>query len=293
MTRPAHYGLLLALIGTLTLTPDAMFMRLSGMGGFQMAAWRGLLMGSVMVCGWAMFSQSRRADIAVLRTVPGAGIIVCLFFNSILFCLGIALAPVMVVLLGIATVPVFAAVFAWVFIGERASGATWITIVAVLAGIAFAVSDEAAAGFNLDAVSALGALLGLGVAAVLAANFVILRAQPQVPIPLAIGLGALCAGAFSTWLTGLNAMTEGHVWAMVVTGGAVLPLSFFLLSLASRHTQAANVSLLMLLETVLGPIWVWRAVGEEPTTRMIWGGVFVVAVLAVYLWSEAQRKRVR
>jgi hypothetical protein len=44
------FGLLLAVFGALVLTPDTLFMRLSGMGGFQMVAWRGLLMGSVMLC---------------------------------------------------------------------------------------------------------------------------------------------------------------------------------------------------------------------------------------------------
>ncbi len=290
MSTTTRFGIWLALIGTLTLTPDALFMRLSGMNGFQMAAWRGLLMGGVMILGWLIFSRTRRIDLAVLRTGPGIGIVVCQFFNSILFCLGIALAPAMVVLLGVATVPVFAALFAWMFMGERASLATWITILAVMAGIVFAVSDDNAGGVALDRVSALGALFGLGVAVVLATNFVVLRAQPQVPIPLAIGLGALVAGSFGLWITGPEAMMQGEVWAMALTGGLVLPLSFFLLSLASRHTQAANVSLLMLLETVLGPLWVWLGIGEEPTARMIIGGIFVVVVLALYLLAEARRK---
>ena len=78
-------------------------------------------------------------------------------------------------------------------------------------------------------------------------------------------------------------MTEGRPWAMVVTGAVILPVSFFTLSLASRHTQAANVSLLMLLETVLAPVWVWIGVGERPTVTMAIGGAVVVVSLAIYL----------
>ena len=70
---------------------------------------------------------------------------------------------------------------------------------------------------------------------------------------------------------------------MAVTGAVILPVSFFTLSLAARHTQAANVSLLMLLETVLGPLWVWMGVGERPTLQMGMGGAIVVISLAVYL----------
>ena len=70
---------------------------------------------------------------------------------------------------------------------------------------------------------------------------------------------------------------------MITTGALVLPLSFYLLSLAARYTHAANVSLLMLMETVLGPVWVWLAVGEVPTSRMILGGAIVLVSLAIYL----------
>jgi drug/metabolite transporter (DMT)-like permease len=66
-------------------------------------------------------------------------------------------------------------------------------------------------------------------------------------------------------------------------------MSFFLLGYATRFTAAANVSLFMLLETVLGPLWVWLVVDERPTNQMIMGGVLVVASLIAYLlWSMKQ-----
>ena len=75
---------------------------------------------------------------------------------------------------------------------------------------------------------------------------------------------------------GLDQMGEGRVLYMALTGAIVLPVSFFSLSLASRFTHAANVSLLMLMETVLGPLWVWLVLDEAPTSRMMLGGAIVV-----------------
>ncbi|HKK84489.1 MAG TPA: EamA/RhaT family transporter, partial [Roseovarius sp.] len=78
------------------------------------------------------------------------------------------------------------------------------------------------------------------------------------------------------------------------TGIIVLPVSFFLLSLASRYTHASNVSLLMLLETVLGPLWVWLGVGEAPTPMMLTGGTIVVVSLGLYiLWTGRRRRMAR
>jgi len=283
MTRHPLFGLGLATFGTLMLTPDALLMRLSQMDGFQMAGWRGLIMGAVLIAVWAVTSRHHRADIEALTERFGLTIVVCQIFNSTLFCLGIAIAPVAIVLFGVAAVPVFAALLAWLILGEPTRAATWAAIIAVLTGIAIAVSGKAGAGVAFDITSIYGALFGLGVALVLALNFVVVRARPRLPILLAIGLGALIAGAISTAITGIGQMGQGQIWPMVLTAMVVLPVSFASLSVASRYTHAANVSLLMLLETVLGPLWVWLVLAETPTPRMLIGGAIVVVTLFLYL----------
>lgn len=283
MSRHPLYGIFLAMAGALFLTPDALFMRLSGMDGFQMVAWRGMLMGSVMVLGWAILSRDRRGDIRQLGTGPGMAIICCQLFNSTFFCLGIASAPAAVVLIGVAAVPVFSALLSRVILAEPTQAATWAAMAAVMVGIAIAVSGGDGGDVTLNLRALVGAGFGLAVALVLALNFTILRARPGLPIMLVIGVGAWLAGLTGLAITGVEAMTDGKPWAMVVTGAVILPVSFFTLSYASRHTQAANVSLLMLLETVLAPIWVWIGVGERPTVNMAIGGAVVVGSLAVYL----------
>ncbi|WP_420558507.1 DMT family transporter [Roseovarius sp.] len=283
MSAGVSRGVLLALVGTLVLTPDAMLMRLSGMEGIQMTGWRGLFMGTMMLLAWAVTSRDRGGDMARLRSGPGAMIVVAQVLNSMLFCLGIASAPAAVVLMGVAAVPVFSALLSRVVTGETTSALTWAAIAAVMAGIGIAVLGGGHGDVALNWAAVTGAGFGLGVAFVLALNFVTVRASPDLPILLAIGVGAWIAGGIGWSVTGVEAMFQGRVWAMAVTGGVVLPVSFFLLSLAARHTLAANVSLLMLLETVLGPLWVWIGVGERPTAAMLVGGAIVVGSLTVYL----------
>ena len=293
MRRHPQFGIALAALGTLTLTPDALLMRLSGMDGFQMVAWRGLLMGGVLIAAWALISRDRGGDLQQLKSGPGITIMVCQFFNSLLFCLGIAIAPVAVVLFGLAAVPVFAALLSWILIGETVRAATWAAIVMVVLGIGVAVLGGEGEAVTFDMRATLGALLGLGVAVALALNFVVIRSAPRLPIMLAIGCGALVAGGLGLAVTGLEAMTDGRVWAMAATGAIVLPFSFMMLSLASRYTHAANVSLLMLLETVLGPYWVWLGVGEQPSINMLIGGTIVVISLGVYLVVTGRSSQTR
>jgi drug/metabolite transporter (DMT)-like permease len=281
MPRSSAFGLGLALAGAVLLTPDILFLRLSGMSGFQMLGWRGLCMGAVFLAAWALTSRDCRADLIALGGGSALMVALCHAVSVMLFPIGVAIAPAAPVLLGVATVPVWSALLARQLHGEATSRATWIAIVLVLAGLLVAVTDKGDAA--LDANALIGAACGLGVAFVMALNFVTLRHHPQMPLLLVIGVGALSAGSVGWFVTGPAQMSEGALWAILVTSLLILPLSFFALSQASRHTAAANVSLLLLLETVLAPVWVWLGTGEAPSTRMIIGGCVVVTTLAVYV----------
>lgn len=283
MTRHPAFGLVLAAFGALVLTPDAMFLRLSGMSGTQMMGWRGIFMGTALIVVWLLTSRGRKRDLALLASGGGAAIVVAQFFNSTLFTLGIASSPVAILLLGVATTPIWAALLSWMLLGDRTSRATWITIAVVAIGISIAVlGGGAGVGASMRTI-VLGVLAGLGVAVMLAINFVVLRSRPELPIPLLIGLGALGVGVVGVSVTGPSHMLEGQVWAIALTGLVILPISFLTLSIASRYTAAANVSLLLLLETVLGPIWVWLVIGEAMTSAMLVGGAIVVAAIAAFL----------
>ncbi|MFZ7089657.1 DMT family transporter [Primorskyibacter sp. 2E233] len=286
MTTPRRFGLGLALFGALVLTPDALFMRLSGMSGFQMMGWRGLCMGTLFLTAWSLTSRSRAADLPMLLGRAGITVILCQYFNAMLFPLGIGSAPVAPVLLGVATVPVWAALLARALHGEDTPPATWGTIALVLAGIILAISGKGQMSLNPAAL--MGAACGLGVAFSLALNFVTLRNAPDLPLLLAIGIGAVLSGTTGLWITTPARMTEGNVPAILLTGLVILPLAFFSLSQASRHTSAANVSLLLLLETVLAPLWVWLGTDEAPSLRMLAGGAIVVASLAAFLWHRTK-----
>ncbi|WP_417208163.1 DMT family transporter [Antarctobacter sp.] len=288
MPRSPAFGLGLALAGALILTPDALLLRLSGMDGFQMLGWRGLCMGAIFMIAWGLTTRAPRTELRRLAGPTAAMVILCHALNATLFPVGIAVSPVAPVLLGVATVPVWSALLARILHGESTSTATWVAIALVLAGLGYAVTDTGAAA--LDTASLAGAACGLGVALALALNFVTLRHNPDLPLLPAIGIGALIAGTAGWIVTGPAQMTDGTLWAILTASIVVLPLSFFALSQASRHTAAANVSLLLLLETVLAPLWVWIGTGEAPSHRMLIGGAIVVLTLALYV-LRARRVR--
>lgn len=292
MSRALGFGPALALAGALLLSPDALFMRLSEMDGLQMSGWRGICMGTVMWVVWIFSSTDPPNELKRLCCGLGALLILAQVGNSIFFSLGIATAPVAIVLMGVAATPVWAALISHFALGEPAGRATWWTIMAVLAGMAIALfggSSGQIATFAFDPQLLLGALFGLGTALVLATNFVTLRARPDLPLLPAIGTGALIAGSIGWGVTGTADMFVGSLWAILLTGALILPASFFLLSQATRYTHAAHVSLIMLLEAVLSPLWVWWFLGEDLAAATLAGAAIVIGALAVFLLSRHSR----
>ena len=282
-------GLMLALAGALLLTPDTLLMRLSELDGGAMLAWRACLAGLVFLSiGLIARFKEEKGNRARVSSFGFWSLVICQIGNASFFAFGIALAPVAVVLLAVATVPVIAALLGYFLLGELADRRVWATIVLVFSGILMSVAGDIERGMNIEFETLLGACCGLAVAISLAFNFVIIRKNKTVPFELAIGLGALIAGctAFYLWPVAWQVRGASLIY-ISVTGLIILPVSFFLLSKASRLTSAANVSMIMLLETVLGPLWVWLGIKETPNSLTLLGGVLVVGALGFFLYRQA------
>ena len=282
-------GLMLALAGALLLTPDTLLMRLSGLDGGAMLAWRACLAGLVFLSiGLIARFKEEKGNRARVSSFGFWSLVICQIGNASFFAFGIALAPVAVVLLAVATVPVIAALLGYFLLGELAGRRVWATIVLVFSGILMSVAGDIERGLNIDFGTLLGACCGLAVAISLAFNFVIIRKNKTVPFELAIGLGALIAGctAFYLWPAAWQVRGASLIY-ISVTGLIILPVSFFLLSKATRLTSAANVSMIMLLETVLGPLWVWLGIKETPNSLTLLGGLLVVGALGYFLYRQA------
>lgn len=289
--QQSQFGLMLALIGALILTPDSLLMRLSQMDGGAMLAWRATLAGLVFLAiGLNKRFQSTDKSIFVFSK-SFVALIACQVANTSFFAFAISLAPVAIVLVCVATVPIISVVLSTIFLNERASLKSVAVIVTVTSGIVVSVYGDFRTDVAFNLQTMMGAVFGLAVALSLAINFVIVRQDRDVEFEIALGVGALIAGITAFVLSPTASDTTLQSTLIVsITGLIILPLSFVMLSRASRYTTASNVSMLMLLETVLGPLWVWVFIGERPSYLTITGGVIVIIAIVYFLMSEKQNK---
>ena len=294
--KNSRYGLLLALFGALMITPDTLFMRLSEMPTWVMMAWRGLEMGCLLLLLWAgshllaRNKQNAKKELAALFSPQGCGAVLCTLVGGSSFTYGIAESSVAIVLITIACAPVFAALFSLVFLSEWISRASWSAIFCCFIGIIIAVSDGDNVIAAPDGSALIGAICGLTAAASLGLSFVLLRSNDAIPLLGMNGLGSFLTGcvglAIAVTTPDGPSLFAGNMLMISVSGLIILPISFVALTSATRHTNAANVSLFMFLETILGSFWVWLGVGERPGFWMMVGGAIVLSSLSVYILSS-------
>ena len=287
-------GIFLALLGALILTPDTLLMRLSELSGGQMVAWRATQAGSIFfIIGLFPFLLSRNGEKPKIWRKSFVALVFVQMANVFCFAYGIYFAPVAIVLIAVATVPVFSIILGAVVLKEAVDMRTWTIVIIVFFGVTLSVIGDINSYdiFNLSSI--LGGLCGLVVAFSLACNFVIIRKDKEVAFPLALGTGGILCGllAFYFWPSASEINLKGMFY-ISITGLLILPLSFILLSRASRMTPASNVSIIMLLETILGPLWVWTFTNESPKFLTIIGGTIVILALT-YFFSIKSSKGVQ
>ena len=286
-------GIFLALLGALILTPDTLLMRLSELSGGQMVAWRATQAGSIFfIIGLFPFILSSSGVKPKIWRKSFVALVFVQMANVFCFAYGIYLAPVAIVLIAVATVPVFSIILGAVVLKEAVDMRTWAIVIIVFFGVTLSVIGDINSYdiFNLSSI--LGGLCGLVVAFSLACNFVIIRKDKEVAFPLALGTGGILCGllAFYFWPSA-SEINLKSMFYISITGLLILPLSFILLSRASRMTPASNVSIIMLLETILGPLWVWTFTNERPQFLTIIGGIIVILAL-IYFFSNKKTQEV-
>lgn len=269
-------GLSLGIIGVLLLSPDTLIIRLVDTDPWTFIAWRGAL----MFIGMMVILSLRFGSSVIARThaIGWLGLLIAILFalNNVFFQLSVQSTTVANTLVIIATSPLFAALFSVMFLRERVPLRTWVAIVISAAGVAMVFIGEIGTGSLFGNTAALISAIGLGV------HFVLVRLADPVDMSPAIGVAGLFIMAIGLGMASDLYLEPRQFGYLAILGLVLLPLSFVFLTRAPSYIPAPEVSLIILLETILGPLWVWMAIKEEPPLQTLIGGAVIVLVLAVH-----------
>lgn len=175
----------------------------------------------------------------------------------------------------LSAIPFFTAIFAYLALGETVRRSTWIAMGVAMLGIGVMVYDGLAAGTFAGNVAALVTALAFS------AYVVILRLGRATNMLPVVVLSGLLAGTAGAYMSGGDLRISTHdlvlafIWGSLISG-----LSHVLFNFGSRHVTGAELTLIVLIEFILGPIWVWLLFAETVSRTTLLGGALVLLAVA-------------
>lgn len=181
----------------------------------------------------------------------------------------------------LSAIPFLTAFLAWLILREALQRSTLTTMLAAAVGVSVMMAEGIGTGsFYGNAMALLTALCFSGYAIIVRRN----RNIDMLPALMVSGLLIMLIAGALRW-DDLHISTH-DLWLCLLLGAGLSGIANMLFIAASRHLVAAELTLFMLLEFALGPIWVWIFINEVPTDWTIAGGAIVI--LAVILRSLVQ-----
>jgi drug/metabolite transporter (DMT)-like permease len=223
-----------------------------------------------------VLAMERRGTMRAFLGMGRSGLAMTLFLaiSSGAFLLALNHTSVANVLFMQAAAPMIAALLGWVLISEPVDGRTWAALLLAGAGVAVMAAGSLDAG-----IAAVG--LPLLMTASFAVVIVIARHRRDVSMmPATCASQALVVVVCAPFVT--LGSVSGSDWAILAALGiGQMGLGLAFLTIGARLIPPAQVALISLLEVVLGPLWVWLAYGERPSSATLVGGAIVVAAVVV------------
>ncbi len=249
---------------------------------WEFLAYRGASTTAAMLLLTLARSRSRPVPFGqTSRRVVGASLL--LAATSMLYILALSRTSAATTLFLLATAPIFAAVIGWLALRERVERPTLVAIAFTAVGIAIMV------GSGLDAGSGVGVLFAATIPVLVGGYNVALRSaghvDPVIPALISAAVLTAVAGALAVIDDGL-AVTWHDALLACITGGFALGVGLPMFNLGHRSVASARVSLLLMTEVVLAPLWVWIWPGERPQTSTLVGGAIVLTTV-VWLLTRA------
>ena len=271
-------GAVLATAGVMVVSFDALLVRLCATDGWSVSFWRGLFMAAAI--GVALLAQARRrAPLSLLksfRPLVIAGLLMACSSISLVLAFTLTATANAVVILSAS--PLFSALFSWVWLRERCPPRTLIAIAVTMTGVLVVVSGSLGGGHVL------GDGLALLATAIIGAHLTVLRRYPEVNRQAAVGLGGILMAVLAFPFADPLGLSWQSYMFLLVMGLLQMPLAMVLLTAGTRFLTAAEVSLFILGETFLAPIWVWFVFAESPSGATFVGGAIIVLTLAINSW---------
>ena len=276
-------GSLLAFVAVMFITPDSLFIRLSSIDTWSLVFYRGAI--PFVTVFLAMLIIYKQNFFTMLFNSGYHGIIYILTFSvtNITFVVSIQNTNVANTLVMIAMAPMLSAILGAIFLKEPPDKKTWIAIAITFLAAVYIFYDSLQLG------NIYGDILGLITALGLAVGAVTIRSAKKKNLVPAAVVGKMFVAIFAIFFVESFVLEQKDLIIVPLMCLMCVAIPFVLVTIAPRFIPAEEVNVFFLLETIIGPLWVWLIIKEQPTIETIQGGLIIITTIAVHSFLKLKK----
>ena len=276
-------GSLMAFVAVMFITPDSLFIRLSNVETWSLVFYRGIIPFVLVFIGMLLIYRLKFFNLLRSNGYYGFAYVLTFSVTNIAFVVSIQNTNVANTLIMIATAPMLSAILGSFFLKENPDKKTWVAIFITFFAALYIFYDSIKLG------NFFGDILGFVAAMGLAVGAVIIRSAKKLNlIPPAV-VGKLIIALFAMLFVKDYSLNNNDIYIVPLMCVMCVAIPFVLVTIAPRFITAAEVNLFFLLETIIGPIWVWLIIKEQPTPETIVGGAIIVLTIATHSFLKLKK----
>ncbi|MHA7878992.1 MAG: DMT family transporter [Saccharospirillum sp.] len=280
-------GILIAGIGVFVLSFDALLVRLAATSEFNIAFWRGTFVFLSMSLFIFVTGRVREFRQYWLHGLSALVVTVLYGINTGLFVISVSHTSVANTVVILSSSAFFAALFSWLILRETLPLRTWVAIIVAMLGVVVVFAGS----MGLD--NWRGDLVALLLAVLMGLTLTLLRRLPNLPkMPVVAMSGLVTALLAISFAQPLSLEPASYGWLSVM-GLVQMPIASVMLMMATKYLPSPEVSLFLLIETLLGPVWVWLILNESVPPLTLVGGVAILGAVFVHSWLALRKPPAR
>ena len=276
-------GSLLAFVAVMFITPDSLFIRLSNLDTWGLVFYRGIIPFFTVFFGMLIIYKLNFFKILFNSGFHGIIYIATFSITNITFVVSIQNTNVANTLVMIATAPMLSAILSAIFLKEPPDRKTFISIIITFIAIVYIFFDSLKIGNFYGDILGFVTALGLAVGAI-----TIRSAKTKNLVPAAV-IGKLFVASFALFFIESFTLIDKDLFIVPLMCILCVAIPFVLVTIAPRFIPAAEVNLFFLLETIIGPIWVWVIINEQPSVETLQGGAIIITTIAIHSFLKLRK----
>jgi len=276
-------GSLMAFVAVMFITPDSLFIRLSNVDTWGLVFYRGIIPFATVFLGMMLIYKLNFFKILFSSGRHGIIYIATFSLTNITFVVSIQNTNVANTLVMIATAPMLSAILGAIFLKEPPDKKTWISIIITFLAVLYIFFDSIKLG------NFFGDILGFVTAVGLAIGAVTIRSAKSKNLVPAAVVGKLFVATFALFFIESFLLVERDLYIVPLMCILCVAIPFVLVTIAPRFIPAAEVNLFFLLETIIGPIWVWLIIKEQPSIETLQGGLIIITTIAIHSFLKLRK----